>query len=61
MLPFPETLLAPVAKFGLLGAVLAWSLWRQYKDQERLFRALENATAALEKFTTKLDQLWESR
>ncbi len=59
-MPF-ETLIAPMAKYGLLGVVLAWSLWRQHKDQERLFKCLEDATRALEGFTVKLEQLWESR
>lgn len=53
--------MVPFAKYGLLGAVLAWTLWRQYRDQERLFCALENATKALTDFTVKLEQLWESR
>lgn len=56
-----ESMLTLIAKSGLLGGVLAWSLWRQHKDQDRLFRALEDVTKAVEKFTAKLDQLWESR
>lgn len=57
----PEPLLLPMAKYGLLGAVLAWSLWRQHRDQERLFKCIEDATKALTGFTVKLEQLWESR
>lgn len=56
-----EPNLVVLGKYGLLGAVLAWTMWRQYKDSERMFTAMKEVTTALEKFTVKLEQLWESR
>jgi len=57
----PDSLIALFAKYGLLGLVTAWLLWQQHKNEDRLFKALNDATKALENFTVKLEQLWESR
>lgn len=43
----PISIINALVKAGVVGAVLAWSLIQNDKNTDRLFRVIENNTAAL--------------
>lgn len=44
----PNFVLEQLIKAGVLGIVLAWSLWENSRDKDRLIKALENVATAME-------------
>ncbi len=43
----PLSVLNALVKAGVVGAVLGWALWENSRDKDRLFKVVENNTAAL--------------
>lgn len=51
-----DTLLAKLSEYGVLGAVLAIMLWKDYKNEQFLQNLIGDLKKSLDKLSDKIDK-----
>ena len=52
-----EQLAQEFGEYGIIGLLIAWLFWKDWKVTNRIFKVIENNTEALSNLTNKIDNL----
>lgn len=51
-----EKIITDLADYGIMGLLIAWLIWKDYKFTNRIFQVIENNTTAMTELKDGLNQ-----